>query len=1634
MDKNGSFDTEGIRSVKNAGQPGFFISKPKTQGGVLMKNTVKMRSASKIGIVSLITAIILSGAVLFITGCPTEGSASSGTAKVGEFIQITLPDTDAPVQDENLNTTQYTGTVHWETTDETFKAGVEYTATITINPKSGYTLSGIGRDYFKVNGQASDYSNGKISVVFTTGGGIYGPTVISPIIIQIPVAPNASKPTDLGNNMPGFTGAINWTGGNDGVFAPGQTYAAEIVLTAKSGFTFTGLQGEFRIVNGSVTSQTATTGRTYTLNVQISVSSGTESYKIAVQYNDEPVANNGSVTIPPGGGQITVINTGIQETGALSVSLDPSGIIQPINISSISVGDNRAVAITPVSGLANGTYNVKLTISRANMASVNLNVKIRASGTKYIISQNEALSFTVKKGASFAAGADVTNGTGSIDAVIAAIKADIGANAVLIYFGDETKSEVLDLGLSSITFDGNWGNVELDGKLVSKNADAARGVIYVDGVSLNSYADIESTGDGNASVIFNNNDAPKTLGIDGGIITAKFGRGITNNKTGTVNVTGGTVFAYVKEAIANNSTGNVNVVAGSVQTQEGRAINNKIGTVTVKGGTVSATVVQGVAIYNDGTGTDAGKIIVEDGTVTSINNIPTLGTIVLSSYTYTPGEDGVPVNTLLEVKGGEVKNENIKGKAVYNDTTGRILITSGKVNALRDNALAIYNNKKGPLDISGGEVKVSDGVAITNVSNGLITIDGGVVEALTGKAIWDTWNSAKGLENINVTTITVKGNGLVTSGNPLEDEATVLLIGTGVNDTGSGDALREYIGFEISGNAVVKNTSSKGNAIVNNTYDNVYVKGGTVSAIGGIAIDNRAEIGNVDPNTNGNAKLVISGGTVTVSDGIAVYNRSARGTSKSSAVRTENVTVTNGTVSADTGIAIYNLMDGLIGIKGGLVTSKNTKSDQGTILLAVADIGVPTAPTRLSVTGGVVSNTASTTLLGSGNAIYNASIGRVVIEGNDADYSNPDAPVAESRPDVFVTGSGAAVFVNGSAQTIIRNGSKVHGETGYAVFNKSANNTALVAPYNRYSPNTVSLVIDDVQRDTAMSDTDYEGTTTKVYVTSGSAVYTEAGNVLINGGLVSVDETGFAVNKVGVGIVNIKTTGTDTRTRTTIRAKAATGVAINSTMTAVGGSVNVASDTNAQRILADVLITGNPLVTSKNKTLNQGTIVIANNGGNVYRLTVQGGTIENNGGGVAIFNRSQGLVYVGGTTNTPVTVVSNNASSDEGTIVLEKLAGITSSSVVLFVDVGNVYNSAAGGNAIFSASIAKAQIGTLSTANGSAGRTVALNEAGAYTGGIWVHVDKSDANAIKNVDVGVVDICSGTIEATGARNVAVYNAAGGQINVRGTARPNAIYGTSTTATRVAVTNIDSYAVWNNAGSGVSSSVYIYGGLVEGTSTSTVYNDKTGLITIGHASTPTASASNPVVQSTVGSAVMNNGEGTIAIVGGLIKGDEQAGVTKKGIAVYNASYGKINIATNSTGLKITSVNTNTAEGTIYMGSTSGDKKPELNISSTSGAVIENLGVEGNAVFNASHGYIRIYPAAPGSLTGSWSGNVGKSKRGLGANATEAARGYAIKNINDSAKEFIIIGDAGKGAALNNADVGKSKGTGYTAIDE
>jgi len=411
--------------------------------------------------------------------------------------------------------------------------------------------------------------------------------------------------------------------------------------------------------------------------------------------------------------------------------------------------------------------------------------------------------------------------TGTLQEVITEIKTDADGKIVSIQFGNGT--DTLNIGNTAGTSIANfnntgdtWGLILLSGKISSANSYQGNQEATVkigEGVSIISTADIANTytgtggaaiynrgtvtiSDGTISTTANTSYAIYNYNVvtilSGTISTTGTGSAIYNSDTGAATISGGTISTTTGAAVYHNSTGvtivsgtafitskgtntielsntgtggtRLIILGGTVQnTQDGNRViyNNSTGAVEISGGTVSATT--GTAVTNARAGT-----ITVSGTanVTSANNNTSQGTIQLIT-------SGSTVATRLTISGGTVSNTAAGGNAVYNASTGAIIISGGTVSATT--GVAVYSASTGSITVSGTANVTS---ANNNTSQGTIFVTGVMATRILGGTVSNTDADGNAVRNNSTGAITLGGNPTIT-GPIFRNTATTLnLTGT----------------------------------------------------------------------------------------------------------------------------------------------------------------------------------------------------------------------------------------------------------------------------------------------------------------------------------------------------------------------------------------------------------------------------------------------------------------------------------------------------------------------------------------------------------------------------------------------------------------------------------------------------------------------------------------------------------------------------------------------------------------------------------------------------------------------------------------------------------------------------------------
>ncbi len=99
---------------------------------------------------------------------------------------VTVPKAGEKPVTSLASTSEYTAKIAWSPGDSTFAQNTVYTATITLTPKSGYTLRGVVANQFRVSGASATNSanSGVITAVFPSTGGNYADG-LSPSLVRM---------------------------------------------------------------------------------------------------------------------------------------------------------------------------------------------------------------------------------------------------------------------------------------------------------------------------------------------------------------------------------------------------------------------------------------------------------------------------------------------------------------------------------------------------------------------------------------------------------------------------------------------------------------------------------------------------------------------------------------------------------------------------------------------------------------------------------------------------------------------------------------------------------------------------------------------------------------------------------------------------------------------------------------------------------------------------------------------------------------------------------------------------------------------------------------------------------------------------------------------------------------------------------------------------------------------------------------------------------------------------------------------------------------------------------------------------------------------------------------------------------
>jgi hypothetical protein len=1021
----------------------------------------------------------------------------------------------------------------------------------------------------------------------------------------------------------------------------GDGNAALDIAAVSVNFNNTGGTWGFVELSGNITgnsTNTAVTGTNATIiiNDTVSVTSTADITNTTTNANAKAIHNNSTGTLTIAGGTVSA-DTGVAVYNANTGKITVSG--------TATVTSKNATA-------ASGTIHL------AAPTTDNTDLRLEISGgtvENTVSSGNARVIYNASTGAVVVSGGTVQTTQNSTYAI----------------YNNSTGALTISDGTVSVA----------TGRAVHNNG---AGTITISG------GEIKATGSGYA--VYNN--VAGALTISDGTFSVATGRAVHNQAGGAVTISGGTFTATSGRAVHNQAAGTVTISGGTYSVTTGDAVYNYgAGTITISNVPVTATT--GSAAYNNGTG----KIIVS-GTakLTSANSTSSDssagGTIVIASSGSATGER-------LVIEGGTVENTaSSYGRAVYNASTGAVIISGGDVSATY---YAIYNYSTGAVTISGGTVSAtgSNSIAVNNYSTGKITVSGTATK--------------------------------ITSENTSQYYGTIYL-----RSGGSGADVR----FEMSG-GTVENTSANANAraVYNASTGSVTISGGIISAPVGYALYNISSPITLGGNPNITGKITTITGNVSAVSGFSpsatnMYTLDFTNIATEIAVAGAGSFLSNFTLATN----VFNGMTMNLAVKGSDLVLATATANTG---YSVANSSGTYVITKGSGTMSTVQdaiNYIKTQTNGAASTIQFGDNTNVLDIGNTS-LINFDGGAGNWTGKVTLTGKLTSANPISSGVIRLTNGASIDNKAeltitvspGYLVYNTSSGTLTVSGGEIKSTGGNLSRAVVNAGGTIIVSG----GT---ISTTTGYALNTGGGNITVSSGAITVTGTtssAYGIYDDGSAIINISG-GTVSGSYRAIYSYG------GATLTISGGTVSATTGSAVYQQL------------SGTTTITGGT-VSATTGDAIYN---QSGTVNISGGtvsattGRAVYNAYNNRITVSqASPSTPTIITSANTNAAQGTIHIN--SG-TATDVRLEITGGTISNTstAANGNAIYSNSTCTISMsgGTVST-TATSGRAIHNNTTGAVTisnGTVQAPVNGT-AYSIYNNSTGVVTVTSPPAVITGAR-------------------------------------------------------------------------------------------------------------------------------------------------------------------------------------------------------------------------------------------------------------------------------------------
>jgi len=188
------------------------------------------------------------GAVTTVAAAPPQ-ITSPPAINIADIQGLTVPVIGNKPVTAITETAQYKGTITWNpAVPGTFAINNQYTATITLTPKTGYSFEGLKANFFKVEGATSvsnDEGSGVITAVFP------GTMTISNSSVNVTMPETGKPPVSKIAETAQYSGTVTWSPEVTGSFNAETSYTATITLAPKTNFTLEGINDDFFSVPGA---------------------------------------------------------------------------------------------------------------------------------------------------------------------------------------------------------------------------------------------------------------------------------------------------------------------------------------------------------------------------------------------------------------------------------------------------------------------------------------------------------------------------------------------------------------------------------------------------------------------------------------------------------------------------------------------------------------------------------------------------------------------------------------------------------------------------------------------------------------------------------------------------------------------------------------------------------------------------------------------------------------------------------------------------------------------------------------------------------------------------------------------------------------------------------------------------------------------------------------------------------------------------------------------------------------------------------------------------------------------------------------------------------------------------------------